>query len=94
MKIVFAVNDNAAQEYGMPIFLRHRNEALRAFRDEVNNPESPIGKHPTDYELWQLAEYDEETGQFFEQRERIIRGADLVQPKEPNALLPQDIGLN
>jgi len=39
-------------------------EALRHFEDEVNNPQSPLYKHPEDYTLFHLGQYDETTGQF------------------------------
>ena len=81
MKIIVAVKDLATEDFGTPIFMRHRNEAIRTFNDEVNNDQSPIAKHPADYELWYLGDYLEEGGKFVNQEkaERLARGADLKQ---------------
>lgn len=81
MKIIVAVKDLAVEQFGQPFTLRHTNEAMRSFRDEVQNPESPIAKHPSDYELWQVGEYNEDTGMINSKMERIARAIDLAMVK-------------
>lgn len=39
--------------------------ALRRFSDDVNNntPKNPLNKHPQDYSLFYIGDYDDETGE-------------------------------
>lgn len=64
MKYIYAVHDLAVDAYGMPFFLNSKGEAMRSFTDEVNssNANSAIAKHPEDYVLFELGEYDEKSG--------------------------------
>lgn len=73
-----AVRDTATESFGRPFFVNHAAQAFRSFSDEVNNKDSELGKHPSDYELWQLATFDDSTGLFAESAERLARAADLV----------------
>lgn len=90
MKKLYVVKDLAANDYNIPVFLKHNNEALRLFRDEANNTESPIGKHPADYELWYIADYNEETAMFtnHENMERLARAIDLLNTVTTNDINP------
>lgn len=38
--------------------------AVRSFRDAVNDPQSELFKHPEDFELFHLADFDDESGGF------------------------------
>lgn len=60
--LAFAVHDAASGLYGTPMFLISKGLALRSFSDECNNPQSIINKHAGDYTLFQIGEYDEESG--------------------------------
>lgn len=80
MKVVCAVFDTAVQSFGQPFFVVHRGAAIRSFQDEVNRKadDNSLYQHPEDYNLHQLAEFDEETGEFKEASELLIRGKDAV----------------
>lgn len=77
---VVAIRDTAAQLFGQPFFVRHNAQAVRSFTDEVNraHDENTYYKHPQDYELWQIATYDEESGTFEAKPERLTRAADVA----------------
>lgn len=62
----FAVFDSAAEMYSNPIFFRSKGEALRWFQDSASDESSPLNKHPKDFSLTYLGEYDDETGEFQE----------------------------
>lgn len=62
--VVVAVRDSAVRAFQRPWTAPTLEAALRAFYDEVRRPESELGRHPEDYELWKLAEWDEESGGF------------------------------
>ncbi len=59
---VFTVYDAKAEYFMQPLFWRSVGEALRSFEDEVQNPESMLSKHPGDFTLYQIGEYDQATG--------------------------------
>lgn len=63
MKIgVFAVYDSKTGIYAQPNFLINKGAALRAWEDAANDQNSNIGKHPGDYTMFQIAEWDDESG--------------------------------
>lgn len=60
---IFAIYDQKLEAYNRPFFLISDGVAIRAFQDEINNKESELSKHPDDYELYKIGEYNEETGE-------------------------------
>lgn len=78
MKILVALYDRAVEAYAPVMTVNTRNEAIRSFRAAVNDPQSPIHANPTDYELWQLATYDDEKGVIEESRDVIARAEDHI----------------
>lgn len=77
--IVISLYDRAAEAFKPCAAINTRGEALRSFRDEVNNPNGNINAHPTDYELWQVAEFDYNTGIVTPKKELLARAEDLIQ---------------
>jgi len=80
-QVVCAVFDSAAGVYGRPIFVASRGVALRSFTDEVNRrtPENPMSEHPEDFSLFLLAEFDDNSGEFFSAgSECLVRGKDVI----------------
>lgn len=77
MKKLVALYDRATESHAPVMTVNTRAEAIRSFRDAVNDPQTPISSHPTDYELYQIGEYDEEKGELIiTGRELIARGED------------------
>lgn len=82
-QIMCAVFDAAAQTYGRPIFVVHRAQAVRTFRDEINRlaGDNVMAAHPTDFELYFVGTFDDATGEFADLPkfpELIVRGVDVV----------------
>lgn len=78
---IVTIYDRATEAYGRPVFVNHTGEALRSFMDEANNPQSEIGKHPNDYELFAVGVYDTDTAAFTQNTsERLARASDMVKP--------------
>lgn len=62
---VFGVRDAKALAFLQPFFSVSVGAAVRAFSDAVNEDvKSPLGKHPEDYVLYELASFDDNTGEF------------------------------
>lgn len=84
---VYSVYDSQAKTYNTPFFMRQDGQALRAFMDLVNNPQTDVAKHPSDYILFRLASYDEETGyiESHESPQRIGCAWELVEKESTTA---------
>lgn len=77
MKVLVALYDRATEAYAPIMTVHTRGEAIRSFKNEVNNTQSPIAQHPSDYELWQLGIYNDQTGEITKDMERIARAEDF-----------------
>lgn len=62
--VMLAVRDSAVRAFNRPIFVPTLEVGIRSFYDEAkrNEPDNQMSKHPEDFELWYLGEYDDETG--------------------------------
>jgi len=61
---IFSVYDEKAAVFGTPIFLSHKGIAVREFSDIALDKNSAIGKHPGDYKLMLLGDFDNVSGMF------------------------------
>lgn len=80
---VIAVFDRAVAAFMQPMFIPHKGAAVRSFTDWVNDSNSEFSKHPEDYELYLLAEYDDQKGRFNmpEVPDRLCRAQDVLVTK-------------
>lgn len=79
-QVVMAMFDKAAGFYGQPFFTKSRSLGVRAFQDAINSGgDEPFCKHPEDFELYFLGEYDDSVGGFSTQGfpELVCRGSDV-----------------
>lgn len=83
MKIV-AVRDRAIDSFGTPFFVHTTGQAMRSFTDEMNREDSVMGAHPEDYDLYEIGEYFESTGEILPtQPPRMVAiGKDVKRPIE------------
>lgn len=77
MHHVVCVRDLAAETFGRIFTVHHPAQAVRSFTDEVNNPESEVGRHAEDYELWSVGTFDDSSGKLTSNAARIVRAIDL-----------------
>lgn len=79
-QVVMAMFDKAAGFYGQPFFTKSRSLGVRAFTDAINSSgEEPFAKHPDDFELYYLGEYDDQSASFSQPQfpELVCRGLDV-----------------
>jgi len=57
---MYSVYDKKAKIFNVPVFLHNTAVACRAFGELANNPDHQYGKHPGDYELWEIGTYDDQ----------------------------------
>lgn len=62
MDKVFAIFDSKVELFDKPNLCKSRGEAMRMFKDLVNESGNVINKHPEDFTLFELGEYDSEKG--------------------------------
>lgn len=66
MLSIFAVFDSKAAVFGTPFFDQQEASAIRNFSDAVNdssNPNNMWHKHPEDFSLFHLGEFDNNSGE-------------------------------
>ena len=79
---VVCVKDRAAEVFNRPFFVPHRNVAIRDFTDEVNRvaADNQLNKHPDDFDLYLLGEFNDNTGEFSISFPQIlVRAKDVLQ---------------
>jgi len=78
---ILVIRDRAIDAYGQPIFAASVGGAVRSFADEINRPNenNQLHKHPEDFDLFLLGEFDDQTGEFDTTRPaQVAVGKDLV----------------
>ena len=80
--LLFAIKDTALNSF-MQIWQAQTTAAAnRAFQDGVNDTQTPMNKHPDDYELWILGEWDADTGIVKGETPALLtRAKDVIQQK-------------
>ncbi len=63
MMKLFTVFDSVAERYMKPFWGTNIASAIRGFADACKDPESPFFDHVEDYFLYQIATFDEVTGE-------------------------------
>lgn len=59
---LFVVYDSKAEVYQSIMPFRNKGEAIRGFAQGVNDPNTQLNKHPEDFTLFEIAEWDEDKG--------------------------------
>lgn len=60
----FSLFDRKAGAFMTPFFMPSRGQAVRALLDLVSDPATTVSRHPGDFALFELAEYDDQLGRF------------------------------
>ncbi|UOK21015.1 nonstructural protein [Chifec microvirus UA13_19] len=58
----FSIFDIKSETFSPPFFMSTAGEAIRAFKDLVNDSSTSIGRHPEDYRLMCLGTFDNHKG--------------------------------
>jgi len=66
IQFICTVKDRAADAFGRPMFVPSTGVAIRSFSDEINrnNAENQLYNHPDDFDLYELGQFDDNTGLF------------------------------
>lgn len=78
---LYAIRDIKANAFAAPFLMQSDVVALRAASDLTNDKSTTVYRHPSDYEIWFLGVYDEETGAI-ESNPKHLAGCVGFAPKE------------
>jgi len=59
---IFSAQDAKLGIFLPPFFTPHLGQALRMWEDAVNSPDSMVAKHPSDFVLYEIGMFDDDTG--------------------------------
>lgn len=84
--LAFSVYDEKAGVFGVPFCMAHRGLAIRAFSDLVADVNTTVHKHPSDFKLYTIGEFDDNSGALISlsQPEFLQNASDFVQKGELN----------
>lgn len=88
IKKIFAVYDTKAQLYNAPFMLNTKGEAIRGFSDIAKDDNSQIGRHPEDYVLFELGEWNDLNAQYnlYDAPQSVVVAIELLELKTPTAV--------
>lgn len=78
---LFSLFDTKAEAFGVPFFMPQRGMAIRALVDLSKDPQSLVYKHPNDFILYELGEFDDLVGEIYPHKTPVNLG---IAPKEIN----------
>jgi len=61
-QLVMSIYDKKMNTYSRPIYVKHQVEAQRSIIGVLRTKESMLAQYPSDYELYSLGVFDEQTG--------------------------------
>lgn len=59
---MYAVYDTKTEMYSSPFLRLKRGQAIRDWTDEITKESHPVAKHPADFTLFEIGEYDDNSG--------------------------------
>lgn len=84
---VFTVYDSKADLWLNPFCMRSRGEALRSWAAVVNDEQSQFCKFPTDFSLFEVADFDDNNGNVIPHVAKVCLGTALEFKSKPNVNL-------
>ncbi len=80
--ILITVFDSVSNTFGNPFPADSARDAIEGFRQAVNDENTKLNKHPTDFSLVKLGNFDNRTGELTLEKEQIATALSLLIPKE------------
>jgi hypothetical protein len=78
--LAFAIYDEKADAYMSPFFAAAPGIAIRNFMDIFKSPDNWMQKHPTDFKLFRIGNWDDNTGELSAEKPVLMaNGNDGVQ---------------
>lgn len=77
---IVAVYDKKTEAYLKPIFVPTEATAVRSFQDVVNSPDTEFNRHPEDYSMHVIGEWNDHNAEFLlpKQPKLLIEASALI----------------
>lgn len=72
---VYAIEDIKIESFSAPFTSPNNNTAMRQFGDVATDPNTNINRHPDDYRLCRLGEWDDQSGEFTSEKPTTLAWA-------------------
>lgn len=89
---MFCVFDSKVEAYMQPFYARTVGEALRSWEQSCNDGQSMMSRHPGDYTLFQVGEFDDQTGRIHAKEAFTNLGTAIEQKRAPKEEIPLPFG--
>lgn len=78
--LAFSIYDEKVRAFNSPYFAPSIGHAARSFGDAVNDGDTTLSRHPLDYSLYHVGEFDDEKAEFVTQVPPALvgRGGDFT----------------
>lgn len=84
---IFALKDETSGAFLRPMFADHLGDVLRGLAMQAQDPKSFIARFPQDYSLWNLGEFEQESGRWITPAPvHVINIPQLLATKQPAGL--------
>ena len=82
----YTIYDVASGIYMRPFFSQADGQAIRGFKDIATDADHEVGKHPEDYTLYRVGNFNDVTGKMEgEELEKLATGLEMVaEDRRPN----------
>ena len=78
---IYSVRDNVAEQFMGNFESVNDSTAVRGFKDACND-DKQLGKNATDYTLYKIAKFDDESGEFWNDKHKLQDGKKKAQPPQ------------
>lgn len=80
---MYCLYDRKTEFHHPPLYAHNTGHALRVFGDMFANPQLPFGKHPEDYQVFEVGSFDDQTATVLpvERPHLIAAGTELMVDK-------------
>lgn len=84
---VYALIDLKAGNYGTPFFCASNGLAIRMFSDLVRDPKTTLSRHPDDFQLFCLGEFDDNSGELISlnKPEYLSKAIEFINAQNPQS---------
>jgi len=83
---VYSIFDTKALVFNTPFFAHNNASAVRSVSDLAADLNTSVGRHPSDFVLYRIGQYNDEQGVLapLDIREHVVDVISLVAPKAPD----------
>lgn len=79
---IFSIYDSKTEAYMQPFFSPTKGHAIRMWQDTISDKNSQFAKHPADFTLFEIGEYNDHNAQVTSLMTPLSLGSALEHTKE------------